>query len=65
MQSLDTIHDYLRTHSEEIGKRILSSHPALHGADETPTPLLSRMLRAPYHLHSGRKLLCENSACSR
>jgi len=48
MQSLDTIHDYLRTHSEEIGKRILASYPALHGADETPTPLLSRMLRVPY-----------------
>ena len=48
MQSLDTIHDYLRTHSEEIGKRILSSYPALHGADETPSPLLSRMARVPY-----------------
>jgi hypothetical protein len=48
MQNLDTIHDYLRTHSDEIGERILSSYPALHGADETPSPLLSRMLRAPY-----------------
>jgi hypothetical protein len=48
MQSLDTIHDYLRTHSEEIGKRILLSYPALHGVDETPSPLLSQMLRAPY-----------------
>ena len=38
MQSLDTIHDYLRLHSEEIGARILSSYPALHGADETPSP---------------------------
>jgi hypothetical protein len=41
MQSLDTIHDYLRTHSEEIGKRILASYPALHGTDEAPSPLLS------------------------
>src|SRR5450755_4320785 len=48
MQSLDTIHDYLSTHSEEIGKRILSSYPALHGADEAPSPLLSRMVRVPY-----------------
>src|SRR5271165_7150451 len=48
MQSLDTIHDYLRTHSEEIGNRILSSYPALHGADEAPSPLLSRMARVPY-----------------
>jgi hypothetical protein len=36
MQSLDTIHDYLRSHSEEIGARILSSYPALHGADDAP-----------------------------
>jgi superfamily II DNA or RNA helicase len=48
MQSLDTIHDYLRCHSEEIGERILSSYPALYGATETPSSLLSRMLRAPY-----------------
>ena len=48
MQSLDTIHDHLRSHSDEIGERILSSYPALHGADEAPSPLLSGMFRAPY-----------------
>jgi superfamily II DNA or RNA helicase len=48
MQTPDTIHDYLRTHSEEIGERILSSYPALHGAGEAPSPLLSRMVRVPY-----------------
>ena len=48
MQSLTSIHDYLRTHSEEIGARILSSYPALHGADEAPSPLLSQMVRVPY-----------------
>ncbi len=47
MQSLDSIHDYLRSHSEEIGARILSSYPALHGAEEAPSPLLSRMVRVP------------------
>ena len=36
MQRLDTIHDYLSSHSEEIGARILASYPALHGADEAP-----------------------------
>ena len=55
MQSLDTIHDYLRTHSDEIGKRILSSYPALHGADEGPSPLLSRMVRTR-HRHRCRLL---------
>ena len=52
MQSLDTIHDYLRTHSEEIGRRILGSYPALHGAEEAPSPLLSRMVRVPYPAQS-------------
>lgn len=48
MEKLETIHDYLRHHSAEIGNRILSSYPALYGADETPSPLLDRMLRTPY-----------------
>jgi len=48
MPNLDTIHDYLAAHSEEIGLRILSSYPALFGANETPSSLLSQMLRKPY-----------------
>ena len=48
MPNLGTIHDYLRIHSEEIGERILSSYPALFGASEAPSPLLSHMLRTPY-----------------
>jgi hypothetical protein len=48
MQSLDTMHDYLRHHSEEIGARILASYPALYRPDQAPSPLLSRMMRTPY-----------------
>src|SRR5262252_8708733 len=48
MQSLNTIRQYLERHSEEIGNRILGSYPALHGAEEAPSPLLSRMVRVPY-----------------
>jgi superfamily II DNA or RNA helicase len=48
MQSLETIHDYLRCHSEEIGQRILSSYPSLHNPNAAPSPLVSRMLRTPY-----------------
>ena len=48
MQNLETIHDYLRCHSDEIGERILSSYPSLHRPDEAPSPLVSRMLRIPY-----------------
>jgi len=48
MQNFETLHDYLRAHSDEIGERILSSYPALFGAQEIPSPLLSQMLRTPY-----------------
>lgn len=48
MEKLETIHDYLRQHSDEIGNRILTSYPALYGADEAPSPVLARMLRTPY-----------------
>jgi len=48
MQNLDSIHDYLRTHSDEIGNRILASYPALFRLDEAPSCLLSHMLRTPY-----------------
>ena len=46
--NITDIATYLRCDADEIGERILSSYPALHGADETPSPLLSHMLRAPY-----------------
>src|SRR5208337_4369821 len=46
--NITDIATYLRTHSDEIGERILSSYPALHGAHEAPSPLLSRMVRVPY-----------------
>jgi superfamily II DNA or RNA helicase len=48
MQNIETIHDYLRSHSDEIGKRILNSYPALHGPHDISSPLLSEMLRTPY-----------------
>jgi hypothetical protein len=48
MQNLETIHDYLRSHSEEIGARILSWYPSLYNTDDTPSPLIARMLRTPY-----------------
>ena len=51
--NITDIATYLMSHSDEVGKRILSSYPALHGADEAPSPLLSRMVRVPYRL-SGR-----------
>jgi hypothetical protein len=46
--NITDIATYLRTHSEEIGERILSSYPALFGAGEALSPLLSHMRRTPY-----------------
>jgi superfamily II DNA or RNA helicase len=46
--SITDIATYLARHSDEIGNRILTSYPALYGADEAPSPLLARMLRRPY-----------------
>jgi hypothetical protein len=48
MQNIETIHDYLRSHSEEIGARILSSYPSLHSPGDSLLPLVSDMLRTPY-----------------
>src|ERR1035438_6978923 len=48
MQTPVDIYTYMQLHSAELGKRILSSYPALHGVDEAPSPLLSQMLRLPY-----------------
>jgi PRTRC genetic system protein E len=46
--NITDITTYLERHSDEIGNRILASYPALYGADEAPSPLLSRMVRVPY-----------------
>ena len=43
-----TIADYLRQHSDELGNRILESHPPLHAIDDPPSPLISKLLRKPY-----------------
>jgi len=43
----ETIADYLRERSEELGSRILESHPPLHAIDDPPSPMISRLLRKP------------------
>ena len=48
MQIPADIATYMQTHTTELGERILSSYPALQGADDALSPLLSRMLRRPY-----------------
>jgi len=44
----DSISDYLRTYSSQLGSRILESFPPLHAIDDPPSPMISKLLRKPY-----------------
>ena len=48
MHELTTIYDYMRAYAVELGERILSTYPALYQVDDTPSPLLSHLLRQPF-----------------
>jgi hypothetical protein len=45
---MESISDYLRTHSQELGDRILQSWPPLHSIDDPPSPMIGKLLRKPY-----------------
>ena len=44
----DSISNYLRTFTQELGERILESFPPLHGVDDPPSPMIAKLLRKPY-----------------
>ena len=44
----ESISEYLRTHSQELGDRILESHAPLHTIDDPPSPTIGKLLRKPY-----------------
>jgi hypothetical protein len=44
----NSIADYLRTHSHEMAERILQSFPPLHSIDDSPSPMIGKLLRKPY-----------------
>jgi hypothetical protein len=48
MQIPADIQEYLQLHATELGERIVSSYPALHGVEDALSPLLAQMLRQPY-----------------
>ena len=48
MEPPKDINSYLKVFSTELGDRILESFPPLHGAQDPPSPLLSKLLRRPY-----------------
>ncbi|MGH9446631.1 MAG: hypothetical protein ACRD3O_13000, partial [Terriglobia bacterium] len=48
MERPTCISTYLTAFASELGHRILESFPPLHGPEDPPSPLLSRLLRKPY-----------------
>jgi hypothetical protein len=44
----DSISDYLMLYASELGNRILRSFPPLHGIEDPPSPLISKLLRKPF-----------------
>jgi hypothetical protein len=44
----DSISDYLRTFTSELGERILESFPPLHAVDDRPSPMITKLLRRAY-----------------
>jgi SNF2 family DNA or RNA helicase len=48
MEPITDIPTYLRTHAQELGNRILKSHPPLHSVDDPPSPMIAKLLRKPY-----------------
>ena len=48
MEPITDIPTYLRAHAQELGARILESYPPLHGVDDLPSPIISKLLRKPY-----------------
>ncbi len=44
----DSISDYLMLYASELGDRILKSFPPLHGVEDAPSPLISKLLRKPF-----------------
>jgi len=43
-----TIQEYLRCFSNELGERILATHPPLHKMDDPVSPRMNSLLRRPY-----------------
>ena len=48
MPAPEAISVYLRVFSSEMGERILESFPPLHAVDDSPSPLIGKLLRKPY-----------------
>ena len=45
---MNTIQDYLKLYSSELGDRLLQNFTPLHGVSDTPAPALRQLWRAPF-----------------
>ncbi|MGH9374925.1 MAG: hypothetical protein ACRD1J_02020, partial [Terriglobia bacterium] len=48
MERPTSIGEYLTAFATELGHRILESFPPLHGHEDSPSPLLAKLLRRPF-----------------
>jgi len=48
MSELSTIYDYMRTHANLLGARILQEYPALHQFDDAVSPRIEGLIRKPF-----------------
>jgi len=48
MQELQTIYDYMKTFSKELGERILHEYPALQRFEDPISPRVKQLLRRPF-----------------
>ena len=46
----ETIQDYLRRFSKQMGERIIETYPALHAPGDPISPLMQTLLRRPYRV---------------
>jgi hypothetical protein len=46
--NITDLRTYMRAHANELGKRILTTYPALHQIEDPPSPRLSALLRQPF-----------------
>jgi superfamily II DNA or RNA helicase len=46
----ETIQDYLRRFSKQMGERIIETYPALHTPGDSISPLMQTLLRRPYRV---------------
>ena len=50
----ETIQDYLRRFSKQMGERIIETYPCLHTPGDPISPLMQTLLRRPYRVRNSQ-----------